>query len=295
MCSNSAFIHSRWYRLGDPSHELRTVALKTAIGFGVAVGLVLLAPRAQAQEDATAMTRQSNASVVRQLPFQDSEDFEDARRGFVATLPDATIRSSDGRVVWSLKDYEFLKDEAPPTVNPSLWRVARLNLNHGLFKVTDRIYQIRGFDISNMDIIEGDTGLIVIDPLISAEVARAGLELYYQHRPRKPVVAVICTHSHVDHYGGVKGVVSEDEVRSGRVTVLAPEGFLEEAVSENVFAGNAMGRRAIYLFGILLPKGNGGRSTAAWARPPRSARSRSSHRPTWSRRRERRARSTGWR
>ena len=150
----------------------RTVALKTAIGFGVAVGLVLLAPRAQAQEDATAMTRQSNASVAQQLPFQDSEDFEDARRGFVATLPDATIRSSDGRVVWSLKDYEFLKDEAPPTVNPSLWRVARLNLNHGLFKVTDRIYQIRGFDISNMDIIEGDTGLIVIDPLISAESRR---------------------------------------------------------------------------------------------------------------------------
>ncbi|MGA9925253.1 MAG: alkyl sulfatase dimerization domain-containing protein [Isosphaeraceae bacterium] len=236
----------------------RTVALKTGIGLGVAVGLVLLAPRAQAQEDATAMTRRSNASVAQQLPFQDSEDFEDARRGFVATLPDATIRSSDGRVVWSLKDYEFLKDEAPPTVNPSLWRVARLNLNHGLFKVTDRIYQIRGFDISNMDIIEGDTGLIVIDPLISAEVARAGLELYYQHRPRKPVVAVIYTHSHVDHYGGVKGVVSEDEVRSGRVTVLAPEGFLEEAVSENVFAGNAMGRRAIYLFGILLPKGERG-------------------------------------
>ena len=236
----------------------RTVTLNTAIGLGVAVGLVLPAPRAQAQEDATAMTRQSNASVAQRLPFQDSEDFEDARRGFVATLPDATIRSADGRVVWSLKDYEFLKDEPPPTVNPSLWRVARLNLNHGLFKVTERIYQVRGFDISNMDIIEGDAGLIVIDPLVSAEVARAGLDLYYQHRPRKPVVAVIYTHSHVDHYGGVKGVVSEDEVRSGKVTVLAPEGFLEEAVSENVFAGNAMGRRAIYMFGILLPKGERG-------------------------------------
>ena len=212
----------------------------------------------QAQEAATATTRESNASVVQQLPFQDSEDFEDARRGFVATLPAATIRSADGRVIWSLKDYEFLKDKAPPTVNPSLWRVARLNLSHGLFKVTDRIYQVRGFDISNMDIIEGDRGLIVIDPLISAEVSRAGLELYCQHRPRKPVVAVIYTHSHVDHYGGVKGVVSEDEVRSGKVTVLAPEGFLEEAVSENVFAGNAMGRRAIYMYGILLPKGEKG-------------------------------------
>ena len=241
------------------------------------------------------MTRQSNASVAQQLPFQDSEDFEDARRGFVATLPDATIRSADGRVVWSLKDYEFLKDEPPPTVNPSLWRVARLNLNHGLFKVTDRIYQIRGFDISNMDIIEGDTGLIVIDPLVSAEVARAGLELYYQHRPRKPVVAVIYTHSHVDHYGGVKGVVSEDEVRSGKVTVLAPEGFLEEAVSENVFAGNAMGRRAIYMFGILLPKGERGQVDSGLGKttsvgtvtliPPTDLVKKT----------ERRARSTGWR
>ena len=187
------------------------------------------------------------------------QDFEDARRGFVATLPDVTIRSADGRVVWSLKDYEFEKtDEAPSTVNPSLWRVARLNLNNGLFKVTDRVYQIRGFDLSNMDIIEGDTGLIIIDPLISAEVARAGLELYYQHRPRKPVAAVIYTHSHIDHYGGVKGVVSEDDVKSGKVKVLAPEGFLEEAVSENVFAGNAMSRRAIYMYGVLLPKGERG-------------------------------------
>ncbi len=233
----------------------RTVALKSVICFGVVVGLVLPGPRANAQEDATATTRESNASFVGQLSFQDSEDLEDARRGFVATLPDATIKSADGRVIWSLKDYEFLKDEAPPTVNPSLWRVARLNLNHGLFKVADRIYQIRGFDISNLDIIEGDTGLIVIDPLVSAEVARAGMELYYQHRRRKPVAAVIYTHSHVDHYGGVKGVVSEDEVKSGKVTILAPEGFLEEAVSENVFAGNAIGRRALYMFGILLPKG----------------------------------------
>src|SRR5208337_1516107 len=160
-----------------PLMNWRTVALKTAFCLGVVVGLVLLAPRAKAQEDATATTRESNASIVQQLSFQDSEDFEDAGRGFVATLPDATIKSADGRVIWSLKDYEFLKDKAPPTVNPSLWRVARLNLNHGLFKVTDRIYQIRGFDISNMDIIEGDTGLIVIDPLISAEVARAGLTL----------------------------------------------------------------------------------------------------------------------
>ena len=123
----------------------RTIALRTAFCLGVVVGMVPRAPRAQAQEDATATTRELNANVGRQLSWQDSNDFEDARRGFVATLPDATIRSADGRVVWSLKDYEFLKGDPPPTVNPSLWRVARLNLNNGLFQVTDRIYQIRGF------------------------------------------------------------------------------------------------------------------------------------------------------
>ncbi len=231
------------------------VASKTSTCFVVVVGLVMLTPRAQGQEDATAITAKSNASITQKLPFQNTEDFESARRGFVATLPDATITAADGRIVWSLKDYEFLKDEPPTTVNPSLWRNARLNLNHGLFKVTDRVYQLRGFDVSNMDIIEGDTGLIVIDPLVSVEVARAGMELFYRQRSRKPVVAVIYTHSHVDHYGGVKGVISETEVRSGKVEILAPEGFLEEAVSENVFAGNAMGRSALYMFGILLPKG----------------------------------------
>jgi alkyl sulfatase BDS1-like metallo-beta-lactamase superfamily hydrolase len=239
--------------------NLRTIAFGTVTFIAALAALSLSASQTQPQGDATAQTRDANASLAQQLPFQDTEDFEDARRGFVATLPDVTIRSADGRVVWSLKDYEFeKKNEAPPTVNPSLWRVARINLNNGLFKVTDRIYQVRGFDLSNMDIIEGDTGLIIIDPLVSSEVARAGLELYYQHRPKKPVSAVIYTHSHVDHYGGVKGVVSEDDVKSGKVKVLAPEGFLEEAVSENVFAGNAMSRRATYMYGVLLPKGERG-------------------------------------
>ncbi len=233
----------------------RRIVLGGGFWTALLLGLALPAHRARGQEDATAATRDANVRVTEQLPFQDQNDFVAARRGFVGTLPDATITTSDGRVVWSLKDYAFLKDECPPTVNPSLWRVARLNLNHGLFQVTDRIYQVRGFDISNMDIIEGDHGLIVIDPLVSMEAARAGMDLYYRHRPRREVVAVIYTHSHVDHYGGVKGVVSEAAVKAGKVSILAPEGFLEEAVSENVFAGNAMGRRAIYMFGILLPKG----------------------------------------
>src|SRR5512144_2683787 len=158
-------------------------------------------------KDATPITRAQNHAALEALPFGDTEDFEDARRGFLGTLPEVEIKNDQGRVVWSLRDYAFLAEEqAPPTVNPSLWRQARLNMHHGLFQVTDRIYQVRGFDISNMTLIEGDGGLIVIDPLISTEVARAGLDLYIRHRGRRPVVAVIYTHSHTDHYGGVRGV-----------------------------------------------------------------------------------------
>ncbi len=158
-------------------------------------------------------------------------------------------------MVWSLKPYGFLSEaNAPATVNPSLWRQARLNMQNGLFQVTERIYQVRGFDISNMTIIEGDTGLVLIDPLTAMETARTALDLYYKHRLRKPVVAVIYTHSHADHFGGVRGVISEDDVKAGRVKVLAPEGFMEEAVSENVYAGNAMSRRAQYMYGFNLPR-----------------------------------------
>lgn len=208
---------------------------------------------------ASPVTQQMNAAVLNQLPFSNKTDFADAKRGFIATIPDATIKKDNGQIVWSLKQYAFLSTaNAPATVNPSLWRQAQLNMNNGLFKVADRIYQVRGFDISNMDIIEGDTGIIIIDPLISAETAKAALDLYYQHRPKKPVVAVIYTHSHVDHYGGVKGVVSEADVQSGKVKIIAPEGFLQSAISENVYAGNAMSRRSIYMYGALLPKGETG-------------------------------------
>ncbi len=146
------------------------------------------------------------------------------------------------------------RPSAPATVNPSLWRLAQLNNEAGLFKVTDRLYQVRGADLSNMNIIEGDTGIIVMDPLIVAETAHAALELYYAHRPRKPVVAVIYTHSHVDHFGGAKGIVSEADVKAGKVAVIAPAGFMEEAISENVLAGNAMSRRAQYMYGANLPR-----------------------------------------
>ena len=214
-------------------------------------------------QDASPTTAALNRAVLDALPFGDKQDFDDARQGLLATLPEVEIKNDQGRVVWTLRDYAFLGDEhAPATVNPSLWRQARLNLSHGLFRVTDRIYQIRGFDISNMTLIESDHGLIVVDPLISTEVARAGLELYTQHRGRRPIVAVIYSHSHTDHYGGVRGVIDERDVSAGRIEVWAPDRFMQEVVSENVLAGNAMVRRALFQFGPTLPKGPRGQVDA---------------------------------
>ena len=222
-----------------------------------------MAPSDHSPQDATSITRAKNDAVLDALPFDDSQDFEDAGRGFIGSLPEVEIKNAQGRVVWSLREYAFLAEEtAPATVNPSLWRQARLNMHHGLFQVTDRIYQIRGFDISNMTLIEGDGGVIVIDPLISTEVARAGLELYRKHRGARAVTAVIYSHSHTDHYGGVRGVIDEDDVRAGRVDVWAPDRFMQEVVSENVIAGTAMVRRAQFQFGATLPKGPRGQVDA---------------------------------
>ena len=167
-------------------------------------------------------------------------------------------------MIFSLKDYAFLAHEqAPDTVNPSLWRQARLNMNNGLFQVTDRIYQVRGFDISNMTIIEGSRGLIVIDPLVSTEVARARRSNSTgAHRGRKPVTAVIYTHSHVDHFGGVRGVVDEADVKAGNVAIIAPDRFMEEVTKENVLVGTPMIRRAMFQFGAMLPKGPRGQVDA---------------------------------
>jgi alkyl sulfatase BDS1-like metallo-beta-lactamase superfamily hydrolase len=222
-----------------------------------------MAAAGEGPKDASAITRTLNRAVLDALPFADAQDFEDARRGFLGSLPEVEIKNDAGRVVWTLRDYAFLGEaDAPPTVNPSLWRQARLNLSHGLFRVTDRIYQVRGFDISNMTVIEGDRGIIVIDPLISTEVARAGLDLYRQHRGRRPVTAVIYSHSHTDHYGGVRGVVDERDVSAGRVQIWAPDRFVQEVVSEAVLAGTAMVRRAQFQFGATLPRGPRGQVDA---------------------------------
>ena len=221
-------------------------------------------PAAEMPKDAAPSTKAMHERLSRELPFADQRDFADAQRGFIATVPEGVIRNAKGEPVWDLNAFAFLGQEtAPPTVNPSLWRMARLNMNHGLFKVTDRIYQVRGFDISNMTIIEGDSGLILIDPLVTVDTAKAALDLYYKHIPgpegkRRLVKAVIYTHSHLDHYGGVKGVADENDVVAGKTAVLAPEGFLEEAISENVFAGTAMSRRGQYMYGSFLPAGEKG-------------------------------------
>jgi alkyl sulfatase BDS1-like metallo-beta-lactamase superfamily hydrolase len=223
-----------------------TMLLCAAIGFAPAAAL------AQSR-DAEPATRAVNESFLKSLPFSDRADFDDAKRGFIATLPDGVIVGPDGRPAFDTKPYAFLqKDEVPATVNPSLWRQAQLNAVNGLFKVTDRVYQVRGLDIANLTIIEGDSGLILIDPLLSNETAKAALDLYLRNRPAKPVLAVIYSHSHADHFGGGKGVMSEEDAANGKVKVIAPDGFMEHAVAENVIAGNAMNRRAQYQFGSAL-------------------------------------------
>ncbi|WP_197507117.1 alkyl/aryl-sulfatase [Mycobacterium sp. 852002-50816_SCH5313054-b] len=190
------------------------------------------------------------------LPLDDTRDFDDADRGFIAALSPCVIKAADGRVVWDNDAYSFLDGAAPPSVHPSLWRQSSLAAKQGLYEVVPGIYQVRGFDISNVTFVEGDTGVIVIDPLISTEVAAAALALYRTHRGGdRPVVAVIYTHSHVDHFGGVLGVTSQADVDSGAVAVLAPDGFVEHAVQENVYAGPAMTRRATYMYGTLLARG----------------------------------------
>ena len=214
----------------------------------------------ESPQPATSFTQQGNQQYVSALPFSDRQDFDDAQRGFIAPLLNhGELETPDGKTYYRAEDYKFdLNATAPETVNPSLWRQAQLNGISGLFKVTDRMYQVRGQDIANITFIEGDTGIIVIDPLVTPATAKASLDLYFQHRPQKPIVAVIYTHSHTDHYGGIKGIVSEADVKAGKVQIIAPAGLMAEAISENVMAGNIMSRRALYSYGLLLPRNEQG-------------------------------------
>lgn len=208
---------------------------------------------------ATPETRRAIEAMASSLPWSDRQDFDDATRGFVARSEQRQVTAEDGRVVWDLDAYDFMRNtDTPETANPSLWRQGQLLIEDGLFEVTSGIYQLRGYDLSVMSVIEGDTGVIVIDPLISAETAAAAFALYTEHRGERPVKAMIYTHSHADHFGGVKGIITQEQVDAGEVQVIAPEGFLHHAIAENVFAGTAMTRRAGYMYGAALERGPAG-------------------------------------
>lgn len=214
---------------------------------------------ANGHSPATAITIQRNATLKDQLPFENQADFDDATRGLIAKDENLVVfRDGTDIPVWNQAQYAFESTEAPPSVNPSLWRQAQLNAIHGLFKVTDRIYQLRGFDLANMTLIEGDSGWIIIDPLTTKETARHAWAFAQKHLPAKPIKAILFSHSHVDHFGGVQGIASEKELREQNIRIIAPAGFTEEATSENVMAGVAMQRRASYQYGRRLGRSERG-------------------------------------
>ena len=204
---------------------------------------------------ATEATKKINQGFINKLDFTDRRSFDNAKKGFIATLNPITIAHDSGsRAAFDLEGLSFLNEEPAETVNPSLWRQAQLNaLNHGLYEVVPGIYQIRSFDIANMTLIKSDSGWIIIDPLTSTEASRTGLALANKELGERPVVAVIITHSHADHFAGILGVMSHEDAESGKVAMIAPEHFVNEALSENVLAGNVMSRRATYMYGNLLP------------------------------------------
>lgn len=204
---------------------------------------------------ASPATVEAQKAMAATLPAEDGRDATFADQGFIATRADPIIKAADGKPIWNLEAYAWIDGEAPPTVNPSLWRHMKLLRKHGLYKVADDVWQVRGFDVSNMTVIKGATGWILIDPLTTKEAAAAALELVNAQLGQRPVTGVIYSHSHGDHYGGVRGVIDEAAVKAGKVAVIAPEYFVEEAASENVLAGPAMGRRASYQFGGALTPG----------------------------------------
>jgi alkyl sulfatase BDS1-like metallo-beta-lactamase superfamily hydrolase len=230
--------------------------LVLAVSMTLAVAPVA-AQQGAPSKPATASTKAANEAVLKALPFNDKEDFANAARGFIGKPDTLTIKNAKGDVVWDLeayKKYISADKPAPDSVNPSLWRNAQLNMQYGLFKVSEKIYQVRGYDITNITFIQGKTGWIVFDPLLSAETSKAAFELVTKHLGKKPIVAVVYSHSHVDHYGGVRGIIDEKDVRAKKVKIIAPEHFSEHAISENVIAGNVMSRRAIYMYGAMLPR-----------------------------------------
>ncbi|HLG81633.1 MAG TPA: alkyl sulfatase dimerization domain-containing protein [Bradyrhizobium sp.] len=223
-----------------------------------ATALTACKPAAQATAaetggDVTPTVQRANAAVAKALDLFDPASLADAKRGLIAA-PEGQIKDSDGHVIWDFAAFAFEQGEAPATVNPSLWRQALLNNQVGLFKVTDHIFQLRGFDLANISLVEGKTGWIVIDTLTSRETAAAAMAFARKHLGDKPVSAVIFTHSHVDHFGGVLGIITPEDAKARNVPIIAPTGFMEEATSENLLAGAAMVRRSLYMYGDELPR-----------------------------------------
>jgi alkyl sulfatase BDS1-like metallo-beta-lactamase superfamily hydrolase len=206
----------------------------------------------------TEATIAANRAVLEALDFTDRQDFEDATKGLIAAEPALRVTSASGASVWDLSANAFIEGEAPASVNPSLWRQARLNNIHGLFKVTEGIYQMRGYDLSNMTLIEGKTGWIVVDPLTARETAAAAFAFARKHLGERPIVAMIFTHSHIDHFGGVLGVLTSEGVQAESIRIIAPQGFMDEATSENIIAGTAMSRRAMLMYGKQLARSERG-------------------------------------
>lgn len=223
-----------------------------------ALALVLATPAIGREPPApgtvTKATAEANAKVAAALPLNDPSDFADATRGRLAQIEGGIIRNAKGDVVWDANSYAFLKGDAPSSVNPSLWRQSKLNAEHGLFEVMPGIYQFRGYDISVMTIIRGKTGWIIVDPLTAVESAAAGWELVKKTLGDRPITGILFTHSHGDHYGGVAALASPEVLASGKIPIIAPHGFTDEAISENVIAGIYMGRRAGFQFGAALPR-----------------------------------------
>lgn len=221
------------------------------------VGLGQPVMAADPAKPATAATTAANAAVLKELPFNNKQAFEDSAKGFIAPLDNnGLVKNDKGVTVFDLSRYKFLEGDkpSPDTVNPSLWRQAQIMQHYtGLFEVTKGIYQVRGLDISNITFIEAPKGVIIMDPLASAESAKAALDLYRKHRGNKPVVAVIHSHSHIDHYGGVMGVISHEDIKSGKVKIYAPAGYTEAALNESVIGGNRQSRLSAYQYSMLVP------------------------------------------
>ncbi|WP_417670723.1 alkyl/aryl-sulfatase [Pseudoalteromonas tetraodonis] len=210
--------------------------------------------RVTSEDGASSTTTAQQKNVLTLVDVDDKTDFSQANKGLIAQANDLQIRNSDNEVIWDNQAYQFIKNKAPDTVNPSLWRQEKLNNISGLFKVTDRIYQVRGFDFANMTIIEGDSGWIIVDPLTAKESAQAALKFAQQHLGIKPIKAIILTHAHIDHFGGVLGITDQETIKSQNIRVIAPQGFMEAATSENIIAGVAMARRSAYMYGKNLPR-----------------------------------------